>query len=92
MSIKLQDNPRFVAEYADYKKRILAITDQRLQDELTKLLVQLKEQVRFIDRTHEQVYMTGRIPGEVSDLRNDLIKHRKTLDQKLRDWESRNLR
>jgi hypothetical protein len=92
MSIKLQDNPRFVAEYADYQKRIAAITDQRLQDDLTRLLVQLKEQVRFIDRTHEQVYMTGRIPGEVSDLRNDLIKHRKTLDQKLRDWESRNPR
>jgi len=92
MSIKLQNNPRFVEEYTSYQKRIAAVTDTRLQEDLTKMLVQLREQVRFIDRTHEQVYMTGRIPNEVSDLRNDLIKHRKTLDQKLRDWESRNSR
>jgi hypothetical protein len=92
MSIKLQNNPRFVEEYSNYQKRIADVTDKKIQEDLTGLLLQLRDQVRFIDRTHEQVFVTGRIPGELSDLRNDLLKHRKTLDQKLRDWESRNSR
>lgn len=89
MSIKLQSNPRFVAEYTDYQKRIAAISDKNAQDDLIKMLLKLREQVQYLDRTHEQVFVTGRIPSEVSDLRNDLIRHRKSLDQKLKDWESR---
>ncbi len=89
MISKLQDNPKFIAEYTGYQKRIAAITDQKLQQDLLQSLLKLKEHVQFLDRSHEQVFLTGRLPTEISDLRSDLLRHRKILDQKLQNWERR---
>lgn len=89
MISKLQDNPKFIAEYTSYQKRIAAVTDDRLQKEMLQSLLKLREHVQYLDRSHEQVFLTGRLPTEISDLRGDLLKYRKTLDQKLQNWERR---
>lgn len=89
MISKLQDNPKFIAEYTSYQKRISAVTDEKLQQDLLQTLIKLRDHVQFLDRSHEQVFLTGRLPTEISELRGDLLKYRKTLDQKLENWERR---
>lgn len=84
---KIQTSKQFVEDYKQYQERILKISDLPIQKELAGILVQLKEQVSYIDRSHESMFITGRINSDVSDLRSNLITIKKNLDQKLTHWE-----
>jgi len=84
---KIQNSQRFIDDYKNYQERIIKISNQSAQQELTDLLVKLKEQVSYIDRSHDSMMITGRISSEVSDLRSNLITIKKSLDQKLVHWE-----
>jgi hypothetical protein len=84
---KIQNSQRFTDDYKNYQERIIKISDPIAQKELINLLVQLKEQVSYIDRSHESMFITGRINSEVSDLRSNLMTIKKSLDQKLTHWE-----
>lgn len=85
---KLTSNPLFVEDYKRYQQRILAITDINLQKELTDSLVRLKEQVSYVDRDHEQILLTGKMPGDITERRTTIGLIKKNLDQRLVDWES----
>ena len=84
---KIQNSQRFKDDYKNYQERIIKISEPTAQKELIDLLVQLKEQVSYIDRSHDSMMITGRINSEVSDLRSNLITIKKSLDQKLVHWE-----
>jgi hypothetical protein len=84
---KIQDNPIFLEDYKNYQKRIGKVTDENIQKTLTDTLVKMKEHVQYIDRCHEQVFITGKMPSEISDLRQEVARFKKTLDEKLHDWE-----
>ena len=84
---KIQNSQRFIDDYKNYQERIIKISEPTAQKELIDLLVQLKEQVSYIDRSHDSMMITGRISSEVSDLRSNLITIKKSLDQKLVHWE-----
>jgi hypothetical protein len=84
---KIQNSQRFKDDYKNYQERIIKISNSLAQKELTDLLVKLKEQVTYIDRSHDSMLITGRISSEVSDLRSNLITIKKSLDQKLVHWE-----
>ena len=84
---KIQNSQRFKDDYKNYQERIIKISNSLAQKELTDLLVKLKEQVTYIDRSHDSMLITGRINSEVSDLRSNLITIKKSLDQKLVHWE-----
>lgn len=80
---KLTNNPRFVEDCRRYQERIDAIEDQGSRIALEKLLVQLKAQVSYIDRSHDQIILTGRMGDDVADIRSNIISIKKTLDTKL---------
>lgn len=84
---KLQTSQRFLDDYRQYQERIKKVTDSKIQTELTKLLVELKEQVTYVDRSHESMFITGRVTSEITDLRSTIITIKKNLDQKLSRWE-----
>ena len=84
---KIQNSQRFKDDYKNYQERIIKISEPVAQKELTDLLVKLKEQAVYIDRSHDSMLITGRISSDVSDLRSNLITIKKTLDQKLVHWE-----
>lgn len=84
---KLSNSQRFVEDYKNYQKRILEVSDPELQKELTSTLLKLREKIQFVDRSHEQVFITGRIPTDISDLRTEVIKFKQSLDTKLSAWE-----
>jgi hypothetical protein len=89
---QLQSNKKFIDDYKNYQKRINEVTDPNLQRKMTDLLLQLKEQVSYIDRSHQQMFVTGRISTEISELRANLITIKKDLDQKLHDWDKSKFR
>jgi acetate kinase len=80
---KLANNPRFIEDCKRYQERIDAVTDQGDRSALEKLLVQLKTQVSYIDRSHDQIILTGRMGDDIADIRSAIISVKKTLDTKL---------
>lgn len=89
---KLQNSQRFLNDYKNYQEKILKVTDNDLNKELTALLIKLKETVMYIDRSHEQIFITGRISEDISDLKSNIINIKKTLDQKLLLWNHKNFK
>jgi hypothetical protein len=85
---KLQNSKVFLDDYKNYQNKISKIEDPNLQKELESLLIKLKEQVTYIDRTHDQMFITGRISNEISDFRSEIINIKKVLDKKITAWQS----
>lgn len=83
----LRTNKRILDDYKKYQEDIDAITDPALKKELTTLLLKLKDQVGHIDRNHEQLLISGRIPTEIGDIRTNIISIKKSLDSKIDIWK-----
>jgi len=86
--MQLSKSERFIKEYEDFKTRISKVSDPKKQAELTSLLNQLVNEVRAIDSKHGEISMIGRLPGAVTDLRENLTNIRKTLINKLQGYET----
>lgn len=82
----LRTNKKILEDYKTYQNAIDQITDHTLKQELTSLLEKLKIQVGYIDRNHEQLLISGRIPTEISDIRTNIISIKKSLDSKIDMW------
>jgi len=78
---KLQFDERWLADYENFQKAISEISDFNLQRELTDVLTKLKAEVEYIDSSHEQLFMTGKIPTEVTELRSNIATYRKILEE-----------
>jgi hypothetical protein len=84
---KIQTSAKFKEEYSSYQKKISLVNDKRIQAELLDSLLQLKSQVQFLDRCHDQIFISGKLPSDVADIRSAIAKHRKNIDSKLASWE-----
>jgi hypothetical protein len=82
----LRTNKKILDDYKRYQEAIDQITDQSLKIELTRLLERLKIQVVHIDRNHEQLLISGRIPTEITDIRSNIMSIKKSLDSKIDMW------
>lgn len=85
---KLQNNPRFINEYRDFQKRILNVDNENLRNDLTRLLIELKNHVSEIDLHHESMLMAGRMPGDITESRTAIQKCRKAIQDRLTAYES----
>jgi hypothetical protein len=83
---KIQNSPQFIEDYNSFQKKIEVVNDEGLKKELTDLLIQLKNSVIFIDRCHEQTMINGRISTEIGEIREDIIKTKSSLEQKLANY------
>jgi hypothetical protein len=82
----LRTNKKILEDYKMYQDAIDQISDQSLKQELIGLLEKLKIQVGYIDRNHEQLLISGRIPTEIGDIRANIISIKKSLDSKIDMW------
>jgi hypothetical protein len=81
---KIQNSQRFIDDYNNFQKKISEIDDNDyLKRELTDALSQLKNNVIYIDRCHDQMMINARISPEVSEIREEIIKIKSLLEQKL---------
>ena len=84
----IQNSQRFIEDYENYQKRISQITDENLKNQLTDTFVKLKEHIQYIDRTHEQIFFTGKIAtDEIAENRNQVAEYKKQLDSRLLAWD-----
>jgi hypothetical protein len=88
---KIQNSPQFLQEYTGFQKRIAAVTNEGLQNSLTELLTSLKNEINFLDRHHEALYISNRMPTDVVETRETISNIRKELLNKLTAWESSQL-
>jgi hypothetical protein len=89
MIASLLNSDKFKEDYKNLQKRIADIPEKSIQDELFDHLKKLKENVGFIDRGHEQMLISGKISSEISDIREKISFHRKTLEQRLSHFEKK---
>ena len=82
----LRTNKTILEDFKRYQDAIDQITDTLLKDELEALLRKLKDQVGHIDRNHEQLLISGRIPTEIGDIRSNIVSIKKSLDSKIDTW------
>ena len=82
----LRTNKAILDDFKKYQEAIDKIDDETLKIELSGQLRYLKEQVGHIDRNHEQLLISGRIPTEIGDIRTTIISIKKSLDSKIDMW------
>ena len=86
---KLSNSSRFVEDYKNLQKRIAAVNDADLPRQLTEGLLKIKDLVGFIDRAHEQMFISGQAPSDTKEFRESISKQRKILENKLVEFEKR---
>ena len=84
--LNLSNSPRFKEDYNNLSNRIDKITNEKLQSELKKLLVQLVNEVRNIDKNHERLLYDKKLPDSTVDSKSKLLEIRKKIDKRLSDW------
>lgn len=82
----LRTNKAILDDFKKYQEAIDKIDDDALKAELSSQLRQLREQVGHIDRNHEQLLISGRIPTEIGDIRTTIISIKKSMDSKIDIW------
>lgn len=82
----LRTSKAILDDFKKYQTAIDEITDPSLKTEMTDLLLKLKEQVGHVDRNHEQLLVSGRIPAEIGDIRSAIVSIKKSLDSKIDAW------
>ena len=85
--MKLQDNPRFQEDYKRYQREISAITDEKVKQTMTELLMNFSRQVASIDQQHTQLLFSNKLPADVADARFKLTECKKKLDSGLQSWK-----
>ncbi len=84
---KLQNNQRFLNDLKNYQLSIDQITDDVFKKDTEKMLIALKEQVLYVDRSHEQMLITGRISSDLSEYRSKILEIKKNLDRRIAAWQ-----
>lgn len=83
MTISLLRSPKFVEDYKKLQTRIESVVNENIKNELYGLLKELRNQVGYIDRCHEQMMISGKISSELSEIREEVSRVRKALENKL---------
>jgi uncharacterized protein YdhG (YjbR/CyaY superfamily) len=81
--MQLIKNPRFVSEYKTWTTALDKIADPKRKNELQQLLNQLLQEVKAIDRQHEDLILSPKLPTATDDHRNNLREIRKKIHQKI---------
>lgn len=83
MTISLLRSPKFIEDYKKLQQRIESVSSEHIRNDLYGLLKELKNQVGYIDRCHEQMMISGKISTELSEIRGEVSRIRKALENKL---------
>jgi len=87
--LSIYKSEKFQNEYNDFKTRIDKVDDLRLKSTLENLLRQLETKVKRLDSQHSELIMSRQMKSLGNDIKDELLDLRKSLDKKLKDFESR---
>lgn len=83
----LSKSEQFLKEHNDFKARISAVTDSKVQSDLNLLLAQLVQAVKTIDSHHQELAYQQKLPDVINISRENIMNSRKRLIQLLESWE-----
>lgn len=86
--MQLIKNPRFLSEYKRWTETAEKVTDPKLKNELKQLLNQLVQEVKSIDRQHEDLILSPKLPTSTDDHRISLREIRRKISQKISEISS----
>lgn len=89
--MQLSKNQRFIEEYNSFSEKISKISDASAKNECLQLLRELNSHVREIDKYHTEFTGITKMPGQLNDVRENMIAVRKKLDAKIKACEQANL-
>lgn len=81
--MQIAKSKKFLDEYQSFKTQIDRIENKPVKDELTRLLNDLVNEVKSLDKKHDQLMFETKLPESVSDHRNKLVELRKKILSKL---------
>jgi hypothetical protein len=84
--LELIKSSRFQEEYKTYRTKIDTITDTNIRSQAETLLNNLVNEVRKIDKQHQEMFSGNQVPMALGDVRTGVISLRKKLDTLLKDW------
>jgi hypothetical protein len=87
--LSLYNSEPFQKEYNDFKNRIDQITDLRVKSDLENLLFRLEQKVKSMDSQHVEMIISKQMKSLGSDFKDDIIELRRSIDKKLKDWDSK---
>lgn len=88
--LELYKSQKFQQEYADYRNQIDTILLIDVRQRAETLLATLVGEVKFIDKQHEELFVTNRLPVRLGESKSKIIQIRKDLEKLLKDSKSLN--
>jgi hypothetical protein len=89
--MQLSKNPRFLSEYNAWNQFADKIIDEKMKKEFKQLLNQLLQEVRAVDRQHEDLILSPKLPTAVDDHKSSIQDLRKRINQKVSELQESNL-
>lgn len=81
--LSISQSERFKNSLKEYNEAIEKIENPQKKEEVTRLLNDLKQEVRAIDEFYENLKFGAAMPSRVDETRSEISSIRKELDRKL---------
>jgi hypothetical protein len=89
--LALYNSERFQREYANYRSRIDEISTPSTRQRAETLLANLVGEVKFLDKQHEEILISNRLPVRLNESTSKIQDIRKDLERLLKDSKSSNV-
>lgn len=86
--LELYKSQRFQQEYTDYRNQISVISVPDVCQRAENLLAKLVGEVKFLDKQHEEMVVTNKLPMRLTESKSKIKEIRKELDILLKDFNS----
>jgi len=86
--MQLESSEKFKAELKRYQKKLNEIENTRTHQDMRMLIDQLINEVRAIDKQHNDLHITNSIPEGVNSSRAKIVEIRQKIERIIRDYKN----
>jgi len=88
--LALYKSEKFQKEYQEYMRQIEEISMPAVRQRAETLLANLVGEVKFLDRQHEEMFVTNKLPMRLGESKSKLMEIRRDLTKLLKDSKTLN--
>jgi hypothetical protein len=88
--LALYKSEKFQKEYQEYMRQIEEIALPAVRQRAETLLANLVGEVKFLDRQHEEMFVTNKLPMRLGESKSKLMEIRRDLTKLLKDSKTLN--
>jgi len=83
--LALYNSERFQREYANYRSRIDELATPSVRQRAENLLANLVGEVKFLDKQHEEMFVSNKLPVRLNESKSKIQNTRRELERLLKD-------